>query len=94
VVVVFDSVPPPLTVQVTPAEFLSWVTVAVRVVESVPSTVVAAAVTVRLIGFELPPQPVNATATKLMNRAGMTNELKNLVRSIVSSFCTFTVRRL
>jgi hypothetical protein len=69
VVVVFDRVPA-LVLQLTPAAFLSFVTVAVRVVVSVPSTVVAAAVTVTLgvggvAGDELPPQPaVNSTDNK------------------------------
>ena len=54
---VFDRLPPPLTVQVTPALFLSLVTVAVSVVESAPSTVIEDAVIATLIGLELPPQP-------------------------------------
>jgi hypothetical protein len=58
-VVVFDSVPPPLTDQVTPAAFLSFVTTAVSVVASVASTVVLAAVTatLRLAGVAIPPHP-------------------------------------
>lgn len=57
-VVWFDNVPPPLTVHVTPAPFWSFVTAAVSVVLSVPSTVDAAAVTLTLIGLDLlPPQP-------------------------------------
>jgi hypothetical protein len=55
---VFDSVPPPLTVQVTPSLPWSWSTAAVMVMESVGSTVADDAVRVMLIGFELPPQPV------------------------------------
>jgi hypothetical protein len=52
-----ESVPAPLNVQVTPSAFWSLVTVAVKVTASVPSTVVAEAVTATLIGFELPPHP-------------------------------------
>jgi hypothetical protein len=62
--VVSESVPPPLTDQVTPSLFLSFSTEAVRVAVSVGSTVEAEAVTVRLTGFELPPQPANRLATK------------------------------
>ena len=54
---VFDSVPAPLTLQVTPTLFLSFVTVAVRVMESAPSTFIADAVTATLMGLEPPPQP-------------------------------------
>jgi hypothetical protein len=50
VVVVFDNVPPPLTLHETPALFLSLVTVAVSVTASVPSTVAAEAVTATLTG--------------------------------------------
>lgn len=57
VVVSLDKVPA-LALQVTPAEFLSWLTVAVRVVVSVPSTVLAAAVTATLGELEPPVQPV------------------------------------
>lgn len=53
VVVDPPSVPPPLTVHVTPAEFLSLVTLAVTVTESVPSTVLDDAEAETLIGFEL-----------------------------------------
>ena len=69
VVVVFDSVPPPLTVHVTPALFLSLVTVAVSVAVSVPSTEDAEALT-ETDGEELPPHPgrndakVKMTASK------------------------------
>jgi hypothetical protein len=66
-VVSLDSDPPPLTLQVTPALFLSLAIVAVSVVVSVPSTVVAAAVTVTLRGFEYPPQPVSAALTSMAN---------------------------
>ena len=52
-----DRAPPPLTVQLTPAALLSWVTTADNVPESVASTVGEAAVTATLIGAELPPQP-------------------------------------
>jgi hypothetical protein len=58
VVVVFDRVPA-LALQVTPAALRSLVTVAVSVTVSVPSTVVADAVTATLGEGELPPQPVN-----------------------------------
>lgn len=61
-VVVFDKVPSPLKVHLTPPEFLSWVTAAVSVVVSLPSTVLAAAVTATLIGLELPPHPVKAAS--------------------------------
>jgi hypothetical protein len=54
-VVVFDSVPPPLTLQFTPAAFLSFVTVTLTVVVFAPSTVGEAAVTEMLSGAELPP---------------------------------------
>jgi hypothetical protein len=57
-VVVFDNVPPPLTVQVTPAEFLSLVTVAVSVTASAPSTVVGDGVTATPTGWTIVPQPV------------------------------------
>jgi hypothetical protein len=53
----FDSVPPPLTAQVTPPGDLSFATVAVSVTASVASTVVDEAVTATLTGLELPPQP-------------------------------------
>lgn len=67
--VVLDSVPPPLTVQVTPALFWSLVTVADKVVESVPSTVLAAAVTATLTGGALPPHPVMLiTAKKVVTK--------------------------
>jgi hypothetical protein len=57
VVVVFDRLPA-LVLQVTPAEFRSLVTAAVRVVVSVPSTLVAVAVAVTGPTDEEPPQPV------------------------------------
>ena len=57
VVVVFDKVPPPLTVQVTPAAFLSCVTTAVSVVAFVASTVVLAAVTATLWTACVPTHP-------------------------------------
>jgi hypothetical protein len=57
---VFERLPPPLTLQVTPWELLSLVTVAVRVTVSAPSTVVADAVT-ETLGLAPPPaQPVIA----------------------------------
>jgi hypothetical protein len=56
-VVELDRVPPPLTLQVTPALFLSLLTVAVNVTESLPSTDVAAALTETPTGLEPPPQP-------------------------------------
>jgi hypothetical protein len=79
VVVVADRVPPPLTLHVTPAAFLSLFTLAVRVVVSAPSTVLAAAVTVILRGFEWPPQPVNTAAKMQTKRAGIKKEQKNLL---------------
>jgi hypothetical protein len=57
VVVVLESVPPPLTVQVTPALFWSLLTVALSVVVSPPSTVLAAAVTETFTAGALPPHP-------------------------------------
>jgi hypothetical protein len=74
VVDVFDSVPPPLTLQVTPPEFLSFVTVALTVVVSVPSTVLADAVTAMLKGWEEPPQPDKPAATIAAKNATATNE--------------------
>jgi hypothetical protein len=62
VAVVFDSVPPPLTVQETPLLFESLVTVAVSVTASVGSTVEADDVTDTPTGFELPPQPDRVSA--------------------------------
>ena len=60
----FDSVPPPLTVQVTPPLFLSLVTAAVSVTVSVGSTVDADDVMAMLTGALLPPQPANRLAIK------------------------------
>ena len=54
-VVVLDSAPPPLTLHVTPAAFLSLVTVAVSVTASFASTVVPDAVTAMANGLALPP---------------------------------------
>jgi hypothetical protein len=59
---VFDSVPPPLTVQLTPLEFLSLVTVAVIVTVSVASTLALEGEMAILIGVELPPHPANQNA--------------------------------
>src|SRR5450631_1292905 len=58
-VVVFERVPPPLTLHETPAAFLSFVTVALSVIAFVASTVVADAVTATLTvaGALVPPQP-------------------------------------
>jgi hypothetical protein len=50
-----DSVPPPLTLHVTPSPFLSFVTIAVSVTLSVASTIVAEAVTATLGELEPPP---------------------------------------
>lgn len=58
-VVLFDSAPPPLTAQETPPAFLSFATLAVKFTESVPSTVVDAAVTVTLNGADPPPHPAS-----------------------------------
>jgi hypothetical protein len=55
--VVALSVPPPLTVHFTPALFESLVTLALKVTESVASTVFADGVTVTLTVFVPPPQP-------------------------------------
>jgi len=73
VVVWLDNVPPPLTVQVTPALFLSFVTAAVSVTESVASTVVADAVTATLAGCEPPPQPTS-NANKIPDKANPAKE--------------------
>ena len=51
-----------MRVQVTPSLFLSLVTEAVNVTESVGSTVDAEDVMERLMGLELPPQPANRLA--------------------------------
>jgi hypothetical protein len=51
---------------VTPAEFLSLATVAVKVTESAPSTVVAEAFTETPIGAELPPQPDTLSKTPII----------------------------
>lgn len=56
VVVLFDNVPPPLIVHMTPAAFLSCATVAVSVIELPPSTVAAVEIMETLIGAG-PPQP-------------------------------------
>ena len=63
VVVVLESVPPPLTVQFTPALFLSLATVAVKLAVSVASTVVSVAVTLTEGFALLPPQPTNRKIT-------------------------------
>jgi hypothetical protein len=60
VVVVFERVPPPLTVHVTPAAFLSFATAAVSETASVASTVVGDAVTATLA------DDVTATLAELM----------------------------
>ena len=65
VVEVPDRAPPPLTVQLTPAAFLSCVTTADNVTESVASTLDEAAVTATLIGAELPPQPYRDKDTRI-----------------------------
>lgn len=60
VVVTFDSVPTPLRLQVTPSEWLSLATVAVRVIESAPSTEDEGEAMVTLVGpplLELPELP-------------------------------------
>ena len=58
-----DIAPPPLTVQVTPALFLSFATAAARLTLFVASTVVVEGVTVTL-GLALePPQPANTKIT-------------------------------
>jgi hypothetical protein len=57
-VVVLESVPPPLTVQLTPLLVVSPVTVADSVVVSVGSTVAAAADTATVTPPEFPPPPL------------------------------------
>jgi hypothetical protein len=56
VVVVFDRVPAPFKVQLTPRAWLSFVTTAVKVTMPAPSTVVAEAVIATLNAVE-PPEP-------------------------------------
>jgi hypothetical protein len=68
-VVVLDSVPPPLTDHATPAAFLSCATLAVRFTEFVPSTVSADAVAETLTGAELPPQLERVKAANIVNEA-------------------------
>jgi hypothetical protein len=68
-VVMFDSVPPPLTDHATPATFLSCATVAVRLTEFVPSTVLEDAVADTLIGAEDPPQPERLKAANIVKKA-------------------------
>jgi hypothetical protein len=69
VVVVFERVPPPLTVQVTPPLFLSFATVAVSVTAFDPSTVVTDAVTTTDDeNFELPPQPESERSATSVRR--------------------------
>jgi hypothetical protein len=62
---VLESVPPPLTVQDTPALFRSFI-VAVSVVESLPSTVPADAVTATLLAGKLTPQPEGPKDTSIV----------------------------
>jgi hypothetical protein len=72
-VVEFVTVPPPLTVQVTPPLFLSFATVAARLTVSVAFTVAVEGVTVTL-GLALdPPQPdITRLATKARRAEGTT----------------------
>jgi hypothetical protein len=76
VVVVFNMVPPPLTLQVTPAAFLSLDTVAVNVTVSVPSTVLAEAATVTPTAGALPPQPMKGAVRTEVNMPRTTNHQK------------------
>jgi hypothetical protein len=88
VVVVFERVPPPLTDHVTPAAFLSFVTVAVNVAVSVGSTVEAEDVTATLTGFELPPHPAKKPVTKRqesVNRATLNVRVNDPVNMAVLS---------
>jgi hypothetical protein len=62
--VVFENVPPPLTLHFTPSPFRSLVTVAVSVTESAPSTVAADAVNFTPTVLGLPPQPASPNKTK------------------------------
>jgi hypothetical protein len=64
-----DSVPPPLRDQAAPAAFLSCTTVAVRLTEFVPSTVVDDAVANKLIGAEEPPQLERVKVAKAVKKA-------------------------
>jgi hypothetical protein len=92
VVDVFESVPPPVTAHVTPPGVLSFATVAVRVTESVASTVAAEEVTVTLIagGVELPPQPDrlsianNVIAERLTAALDFRRKELNLFRNMYS----------
>jgi hypothetical protein len=76
VAVWFDSVPPPLTVQVTPPGFPSFATVAVSVAVFVPSTVDGVAVTVTLT--ELPPQPDSHNTAQAAHAAKLASFLNIL----------------
>jgi len=87
-VVALDSVPGPLIVQVTPLEPWSLVTVAVSVVVSLPSTELAATVTLTLIGLELPPHPVRVTKRVNKHKAGIRNSRETL-RSNISTSSAF-----
>jgi hypothetical protein len=64
-----DSVPPPLKDHAAPAAFLSCSTVAVRLTEFVPSTVVEDVVADKLIGAEDPPQPERLKVAKIVKKA-------------------------
>jgi hypothetical protein len=90
VVVVLESAPPPLTVQVTPALFWSLLTVAVNVVVSPPSTVPAAAVTETPTAGELPPHPAiqidASTATQTT-----AHFFQNIIAS-VKTYCSLLER--
>jgi hypothetical protein len=81
VFVVFDRVPPPLTLHETPSGvplvLLSLLTVAVSVTVSVPSTVVTEAVTATEGDFELPPQPEKHD-TKIKMAVSRNNRLQDI----------------
>jgi hypothetical protein len=83
VVVVFDRVPAE-AVQATPAVLRSFVTVAVRVVVSVPSTVVAAAVTVTGPSEAEPPQPEshNTNETERIPAHSRTHDFISIFHSL------------
>lgn len=70
--------PPLLTVQLTPALFLSLLTVAVSVTESDPSKVEEEDVMEMLMGLELPPQPEKDKAAQSA-RASRTNFLDTCI---------------
>ena len=77
-VVVFERAPPPLTDQVTPAEFLSFVTAAVRATESVASTVAVDGVTATLADWMLPqPDRKDPKTSKRLTRTKLFRDIQS-----------------